>query len=128
MNKFDINIHAINQGIRINQHYLIDDVIPELERQAIQILINAELVDDMLFNPPGPEDGDAWRLFLVNEALQQDPDGGHLSQTERAAVNVLTTASDLRESLRLGNSDKAASLSVLMLSDAIMGSLLPSNT
>jgi hypothetical protein len=128
MNKFDINIHAINQGIRINQHYLIDDVIPELERQAIKILINAELVDDMLFNPPGPEDGDAWRLFWVNEALQQDPDGGHLSQTERAAVNVLTTASNLRESLHHGNSDKAASLSVLMLSDAIMGSLLPSNT
>lgn len=127
MENFEINVNAINQGLGINHEFLVEDVIPELERQAIKIMIDAELVDDMLFNPPGPTDGEPWGLFWVNEAFQQDPDGDHLSPPVRAAVNVLKAASELREALKFGTPSKAAALSMILLSGALAGSQLHSN-
>lgn len=127
MNKFEVKPDSINRGIRSDQGYLISSVVPELERQAIQIMVNSGIVDQAYYNPPGPTDGEAWRLFWVNEALQQcdadDFDEDYLGQAGRAAVNVLVTASVLRDSLEYGAPGQAAALAMVLLSDAVIGGI-----
>lgn len=130
MNKFEATPNAINTTIRKSNYNLIDSIIPRLENEAIQILINAGICDECYYNPPFQSDSDAWRGHWLNEAFHQcenfDPvgeSGQHLDQAARAAVNVLIAASALRDALAQGNTEQAATLAMILVSDAVIGGL-----
>lgn len=130
MNKFETTPAAINTTVRKSAFSLIDNIIPRLENESIQILIKANICDEAYYNPPFQSDSDAWRGFWLNEALHQcenfDPVGDaveHLGQAERAAVNVLVSASALRDALDSGETEKAAALAMILVSDAVIGGL-----
>lgn len=130
MNKFKTTPGDINSFARISPSFLGSTIIPNLENEAIEILIKSGICDEAYYNPPGPRDGEAWRLFWLNEALHQCKNfnpvgdaGEHLEQAERAAVNVLVSASALRDALDQGNAEDAAALAMIMVSDAVMGGL-----
>ncbi|WP_157896745.1 hypothetical protein [Acidovorax carolinensis] len=130
MNKFRTTPDDINSFARKSASFLASTIIPHLEHEAIEILIKAGICDEAYYNPPGPLDGERWRLFWLNEALHQCENvnpvgdaGEHLEQAERAAVNVLVSASALRDALDQGNAEEAAALAMILVSDAVMGGL-----
>lgn len=130
MKKFRSTPSDINIFARKSASFLASTIIPHLEYEAIEILIKAGICDEAYYNPPGPKDGEAWRLFWLNEALHQcenfDPVGEaaeHLGQAERAAVNVLVSASALRDALDQGKAEEAAALAMILVSDAVIGGL-----
>lgn len=130
MSKFEITPSEINTEIRKSNSGLIDHIIPRLENEAISILIQANICNEAYYNPPFSDNSDAWRVLWVNEALHQcenfDPvgeAGGHLGQAERAAVNVLVSASSLRDALDQGKAEEAAALAMILVSDATVGGL-----
>lgn len=130
MSKFRTTPDDINSSARKSASLLASTIIPNLECEAIEILIKAEICDEAYYNPPGPNDGEAWRLFWLNEALHQcenfDSVGEaaeHLGQAQRAAVNVLVSASSLRDALEQGKAEEAATLAMILVSDAVIGGL-----
>lgn len=130
MSKFSATPGDINSFARKSSSFLESTIIPHLEYEAIAILIKAGICDEDYYNPTGPHDGEAWRLFWLNEALHQCENfnpagdaGKHLEPAERAAVNVLVSASALRDALDQGNAEEAAALAMILVSDAVIGGL-----
>lgn len=128
--KFTATPEEINYSTRRSPDDLINTIIPHLENEAIKILIDAGICPEIYYNPPGPSDTESWRAFWLNEAIHQCDDfdpvgssGEHLDQAQRAAVNVLISASCLREFIEHENAGKAAAMAMILVSDAIIGGL-----
>lgn len=130
MKKFEITPKQINSTIRKSNLILIENIISRIENEAIQILIKANICDESYYSPPFPSEPETWRRFWLNEALHQcenfDPVGDagvHLEQAERAAVNVLVSASALRDALENEKTEEAAALAMILVSDVVIGGL-----
>ncbi len=108
----------------------VESIVFDLERQAIEILVKSDICSACYYSPPFPSDWDVWRQFWLNEARHQcesfDPvgeAGHHLNDAVRAAVNVLLTASALRQALDTGTAHEVAALTMVLISDTVAGSL-----
>lgn len=130
MLKFNTTSNEINSLARISTSFLESTIIPHLEYEAIEILRNADICDAAYYDPPGPNDGESWRLFWLNEALHtcdKFNDVGeaaqYLDQATRAAVNVLVFAASLRDAIDFGKAEEAAAMAMILVSDAVMGGM-----
>lgn len=130
MLKFNTTSNEINSLARISTSFLESTIIPHLEYEAIEILRNADICHPRYYNGIGPEDGDIWHSFWLNEALHacdQFNDVGeaaqYLDQATRAAVNVLVCAASLRDAIDFGKAEEAAAMAMILVSDAVMGGM-----
>lgn len=103
-----------------------ETVMPYLEREAVSRFKREWPGGHSKRDPDIREGYEHWRLWWLNKALQYaySPIGvadSSLSEVGKAAVNILITASELRQAIAQNKSERACALGMLLLSEALLG-------
>ncbi len=115
------------EGIENGHHPIIEQVLPYFELEAIARLKREINISDN--EAPTIKDGfEKLRLFWLNEALH-NYDGispiskseDHLSSIGLHSVNIIVIASELRDAIHYGKSEKAAALGMTLISEIMLG-------
>lgn len=110
--------------IEAGHSIMMETIIPYLEREAVGRFVNEWTIQH---DVPNIRDGyEDWRTWWLNEASHNCDThspigraGKHLSQIGQSAVNILMTASALRDAIEGNKAQEAAALGMLLICEAI---------